>query len=196
MNVDITREMHDMETANMLIKKDKFKAKELLQSGYVKPLAVSMGLMFFQQFSGINAVMFYSVNIFRLAGSSIDSNLATIILGVVNIAATIFSNTVIDRLGRKILLYLSSSGMIVSLLCFGGYFFAKDVKGLVPPGWIPLLALMVYVVSFSIGYGPIPWLMMGEIFPGRIRGAAASISTAFNWSCTFVVTKTFMDLQV
>ncbi len=77
---------------------------------YVKPLAISMGLMFFQQFSGINAVMFYSVNIFRLAGSSIDSNLATIILGVVNIGATIFSNVVIDRLGRKILLYLSSSG--------------------------------------------------------------------------------------
>ncbi len=85
--------------------------------------------------------------------------------------------------------------MIVSLLCFGGYFFAKDVSELDPPGWIPLVALMVYVVSFSVGYGPIPWLMMGEIFPGRIRGAAASVSTAFNWSCTFVVTKTFMDLQ-
>ena len=113
MTVDITREMHDMETANMLIKKDKFKAKEIFQSGYVKPLAISMGLMFFQQFSGINAVMFYSVNIFRLAGSSIDSNLATIILGVVNIAATIFSNVVIDRLGRKILLYLSSTGRML-----------------------------------------------------------------------------------
>ena len=54
---------------------------------------------------------------------------------------------------------------------------------------------MVYVISFSIGFGPIPWLMMGEIFPSRIRGAAASISTAFNWSCTFVVTKTYHDLQ-
>ncbi len=86
--------------------------------------------------------------------------------------------------------------MIVSLLCFGGYFFAKNVYSVSPPGWIPLIALMVYVVSFSVGFGPIPWLMMGEIFPGRIRGAAASISTAFNWTCTFIVTKTFMDLQV
>ncbi len=101
-----------METANILIKKEKLKAKELFQSGYVKPLLVSMGLMFFQQLSGINAVMFYSVNIFRLAGSSIDSNLATIILGVVNIGATIFSNVVIDRLGRKMLLYISSSGLL------------------------------------------------------------------------------------
>jgi len=55
---------------------------------------------------------------------------------------------------------------------------------------------MVYVVTFSTGFGPIPWLMMGEIFPGRIRGAAASIATAFNWTCTFIVTKSFMDLQV
>ena len=58
------------------------------------------------------------------------------------------------------------------------------------------MALMVYVVSFSTGFGPIPWLMMGEIFPSRIRGAAASMATAFNWACTFLVTKTFMDLQV
>ena len=63
-------------------------------------------------------------------------------------------------------------------------------------GWIPLVALMVYVITFSTGFGPIPWLMMGEIFPGRIRGAAASIATAFNWACTFIVTKSFMDLQV
>ena len=63
-------------------------------------------------------------------------------------------------------------------------------------GWIPLVALMTYVTSFSAGFGPIPWLMMGEIFPGRIRGAAASIATAFNWTCTFIVTKSFMDLQV
>ena len=55
---------------------------------------------------------------------------------------------------------------------------------------------MTYVTSFSAGFGPIPWLMMGEIFPGRIRGAAASIATAFNWTCTFIVTKSFMDLQV
>ncbi len=96
-STDITREMHDMETANILTKRDRLKASELFASGYVKPLGVSMGLMFFQQFSGINAVMFYSVNIFRLAGSSINSNLATIVLGVVNIGATIASNVLIDR---------------------------------------------------------------------------------------------------
>lgn len=90
--------------------------------------------------------------------------------------------------------------MILSLGVFGAYFYLKDYssKEVVgeTPGWIPLIALMVYVVSFSIGFGPIPWLMMGEVFPSRIRGTAASFATAFNWACTFLVTKTFMDLQV
>lgn len=100
--------------------------------------------------------------------------------------------------------------MILSLAVFGAYFYLKEEfsdtqttsrnsvekSGTLLPGWIPLMALMVYVVSFSLGFGPIPWLMMGEVFPSRIRGAAASIATALNWAFTFLVTKTFMDLQV
>ena len=100
--------------------------------------------------------------------------------------------------------------MILSLAVFGAYFYLKEEfsdtqttpmnsvekSGALLPGWIPLMALMVYVVSFSLGFGPIPWLMMGEVFPSRIRGAAASIATALNWAFTFLVTKTFMDLQV
>ena len=88
--------------------------------------------------------------------------------------------------------------MILSLGVFGAYFYFKEHSGgeNEPPGWIPLIALMVYVVSFSIGFGPIPWLMMGEVFPSRIRGTAASFATTLNWAFTFIVTKTFMDLQV
>jgi hypothetical protein len=98
------------------------------------------------------------------------------------------------------LLYISDGGMILSLGVFGTYFYFKehsiqDGEGELA-GWIPLVALMVYVVSFSIGFGPIPWLMMGEVFPSRIRGTAASFATALNWAFTFLVTKTFMDLQV
>ena len=59
-----------------------------------------------------------------------------------------------------------------------------------------ILFCVLFDKFYFLGFGPIPWLMMGEIFPSRIRGAAASISTAFNWACTFIVTKTFMSLQV
>lgn len=93
------------------------------------------------------------------------------------------------------LLYISSVAMIVTLAILGGYFIAKDnnadVSGI---SWLPLFSLMVYVLGFSLGFGPIPWLMMGEILPAKIRGKAASVATAFNWTCTFVVTKTFANM--
>lgn len=85
--------------------------------------------------------------------------------------------------------------MIVALICLGLFFYMKNGGANVEAyGWLPLSSFVVYVVGFSLGFGPIPWLMMGEILPAKIRGSAASVATAFNWSCTFVVTKTFHDI--
>ena len=90
---------------------------------------------------------------------------------------------------------MSSIFMILALICLGTFFYMKNIKVDVSSfGWLPLSSFVVYVVGFSLGFGPIPWLMMGEILPAKIRGSAASIATAFNWSCTFLVTKTFHDL--
>ncbi|XP_061399774.1 facilitated trehalose transporter Tret1 isoform X1 [Musca vetustissima] len=168
---------------------------ELLKRNNLKPLAISLGLMFFQQFSGINAVIFYTVQIFKDAGSTIDGNICTIIVGIVNFAATFIGIVLIDRLGRKILLYISSVAMTITLFVLGGFFYCKatemDVSNV---GWLPLASFVVYVLGFSLGFGPIPWLMMGEILPAKIRGSAASVATAFNWTCTFIVTKTFPDM--
>jgi facilitated trehalose transporter len=168
---------------------------ELLKRANLKPLSISLGLMFFQQLSGINAVIFYTVSIFKDAGSTIDENLCTIIVGVVNFGATFAATILIDRLGRKMLLYISDVAMIITLFTLGGFFYAKnnghDVSEL---GWLPLASFVIFVVGFSLGFGPIPWLMMGEILPAKVRGSAASVATAFNWACTFVVTKTFTDL--
>ncbi|CAD7078271.1 unnamed protein product [Hermetia illucens] len=169
---------------------------ELLKRSNLKPLAISLGLMFFQQLSGINAVIFYTVSIFKDAGSTIDENLCTIIVGIVNFIATFIATMLIDRLGRKILLYISDVAMFITLFTLGGFFYAKnhgsDVSTL---GWLPLSCFVIFVIGFSLGFGPIPWLMMGEILPGKIRGSAASVATAFNWMCTFIVTKTFSDLN-
>lgn len=86
--------------------------------------------------------------------------------------------------------------MLVTLAALGGYFYVKDyVHGDVSNiGWLPLTSLILFVLCFSLGFGPIPWLMMGEILPAKIRGTAASVATGFNWTCTFIVTKTFADL--
>lgn len=85
--------------------------------------------------------------------------------------------------------------MIIGLGALGGYFYVKDNgQDVSHIGWLPLVSLMCYVLCFSLGFGPIPWLMMGEILPSKIRGSAASVATGFNWSCTFIVTLTFQNI--
>ena len=93
------------------------------------------------------------------------------------------------------LLYVSSVSMIINLLSLGTFFYFKNHGyDVIAYGWIPLTSMIIYVIGFSLGFGPIPWLMMGEILPAKIRGSAASVVTGFNWFCTFVVTKTFQDI--
>lgn len=169
--------------------------KDLFVKANMKPLMICLGLMFFQQLSGINAVIFYTTTIFKMAGSSINQNLCTIIVGLVNFISTFIATILIDKLGRKVLLYISSISMTLNLSILGTYFYLRhtgvDVSAY---GWLPLASFVIYVLGFSLGFGPIPWLMLGEILPAKIRGSAASVATAFNWACTFLVTKTFVDI--
>lgn len=104
----------------------------------------------------------------------------------------------VDKLGRRILLLLSIIMMALCLFSLAGYFYMKmdlgmDVNQL---GWIPLSSLSVYVIAFSLGFGPIPWMLMGEIFPSQIRGCASSIACLFNWFCVFLITKFFPSFAV
>lgn len=124
----------------------------------VRGIIISFGLMCFQQFSGINAVIFYTNDIFKAAGG-IDSGIATIIVGVMQVVATFASGLVVDRLGRRILLLASDALMSLCTLFLGIYFFMKDrdsssVENL---GWLPIVSLCVFIVSFSVGFGPVPW---------------------------------------
>jgi facilitated trehalose transporter len=166
---------------------------DLFSKPNLKSLVIILGLMFFQQMSGINAVIFYTTQIFEDTGSDIDSSVQTIIVGAVNFISTFIATILIDRLGRKILLYISSVAMIITLAILGVYFYLMNVAEIDVSsyGWVPLASFVVYVLGFSFGFGPVPWLMMGEILPAKIRGPAASVSTGFNWTCTCIVTTTF-----
>ncbi|XP_028143751.2 facilitated trehalose transporter Tret1-2 homolog isoform X1 [Diabrotica virgifera virgifera] len=196
-NSDIGKEFTDLQRIQQESNELNATLLDLFSKKNMKLIVVALGLMFFQQFSGINAVIFYTTTIFEYAGSSLDKKYCTIIVGVVNFGSSFIAAMLIDRLGRKVLLYISSISMIVSLNVLGIYFYLKDVAhtDISAIGWLPLVSFMVYVLGFSLGYGPIPWLMMGEIFPAKIRGPAASLATAFNWTCTFIVTKTFLLIR-
>lgn len=108
-----------------IAKQESSSLKDLFRRQYAKPFLLAMGLMLFQQLSGINAVIFYTVSIFKMSGSTINNYLSTIIVGVVNLLSTFLANVLIDRLGRKILLYVSSVLIVLSLVALGTFFYIK-----------------------------------------------------------------------
>lgn len=126
----------------------------------VKALIIMLGLMFFQQMSGINAVIFYTGFIFDKANTGIQASIATIIVGVMQVIATFTSSIIVDKLGRRILLLVSVSVMAICTIVLGIYFYLSEQKNpnMENLGWLPIVALCVFIVVFSLGFGPIPWV--------------------------------------
>lgn len=155
-------------------------------------LIICLCLMMFQQVSGINAIIFYTMRIFESAGSTMDPSICTIIVGVVQVLMTFGSTLLIEKAGRRILLLQSSVVMGICLAIVGIFYHLKDGGSDVSNiGWLPLISLVMYIVSFSLGFGPIPWMMMGELFAPDVKGIASSIAVMFNWTLVFIVTKCF-----
>ncbi len=118
--------------------------------------------------------------------------LASVGVGVVNVALTIVAMELIDRVGRRPLLLASLSGMAMSLVVLGLAFAMPQLSGSL--GWIAAASLMVYVGSFAVGLGPVFWLILSEIYPLRIRGRAMSVGTSANWSANLIVAISFLTL--
>ncbi|KAJ9573972.1 hypothetical protein L9F63_008630, partial [Diploptera punctata] len=157
-----------------------------------KAMTVIFGLMIFRQISGMNAILAYTVEIFQVAGSSVDPHLSTAIVGFIQLVATFFPCFVVDRAGRRILLILSAGGMAICLFAMVGRFYLlrKGIE-LEFMGWMPLVAVNVYIIACSIGLGPLPWFMMPELLSNEAKSWVSSIAVCLNWALAFVVTKFF-----
>lgn len=190
---DYSGELADMQAQHEENKANKVSiGAALTRRSTIKALYISLGLMFFQQMSGINAVIFYTKGIFEAANTGIDAGIATIIVGVMQVIAVFVSSIVVDKLGRRLLLIPSIGVMTVCTLLLGAYFYMKDANHDISNlGWLPIAALCVFIVLFSLGFGPIPWMMMGELFAPDIKGVAGSFAGTFNWMLAFFITKTF-----
>lgn len=166
---------------------DIFKTKELK-----KAFGITIGLMVFQQFTGIIAVLYYAEKIFKNAGVDLDPAICTIIIGLVQFLTAFVTPLVIDRLGRKMLLIISSVGMVISEAPLGTYSFFKD-KGhdVSSIAMLPVICLIVYIITYNFGYGPLPWTIMGELFPTNVKSAASVFLTFFCWSLAFLVARFF-----
>ncbi|EDV20428.1 uncharacterized protein TRIADDRAFT_38377 [Trichoplax adhaerens] len=190
-HADINTELYDIE--NNLDNGQKMHFSEFKNPVLFKPLLISIGLMIFQQFSGINAVLFFCTYIFKEAGFG-DPKLVNLIATSVQVGATLISVMLVDRLGRRVLLITPAVIMAISCTTFGVYYYIQP-KTTTNLNWLAMLSLFVYLVAFSMGWGAIPWLMMSELFPARARGIASGIATLINWTAAFTITYSFIYMR-
>jgi MFS family permease len=147
--------------------------------------------MFFGICTGINTIIYYAPTIFQLVGlgDNISALYATIGIGVINFAMTVVALVYIDRFGRKPLLYIGLSGMLISLsVLSGALMFGAAGK------WPAVMAVITYIASYAISFGPVCCLMVSEIMPLQIRGIAMSVATVANFAFNFVVVLSFLPL--
>ena len=162
---------------------------------------VGLGLSIFQQFVGINVIFYYSNVLWQAVGFSADeSAIYTVITSVINVLTTLIAIALIDKIGRKPLLLIGSSGMAVTLITMSVIFANAtlvDGKPSLPgaSGVIALIAANLFVVAFGMSWGPVVWVLLGEMFPNRIRAAALGLAAAGQWAANWVITVTFPGLR-
>ncbi|XP_018007854.1 facilitated trehalose transporter Tret1 [Hyalella azteca] len=195
---DVLPELKLLEEAAAEAKQHKMKMSDLCSSHVARPLVIVLGLMAFQQLCGINAFVFNLDTIFKSAGSGLSSEVSSILCALVQTLATFISFFLVETAGRKLLLVISAVVMGLSHACVGLFFYLLETDEAWTQqylSWLPLLAVMVFQVAFSAGYGPVPWVMMSELFPPRIRETASSLATVTNWTASFFVIFSFEPLQ-
>jgi MFS transporter, SP family, sugar:H+ symporter len=163
---------------------------------------VGLGLSIFQQFVGINVIFYYSNVLWQAVGFSADeSAIYTVITSVINVLTTLIAIALIDKIGRKPLLLIGSSGMAVTLLTMAVIFanatIGPDGNPSLPgaSGVIALIAANLFVVAFGMSWGPVVWVLLGEMFPNRIRAAALGLAAAGQWAANWLITVTFPELR-
>lgn len=161
--------------------------KQAFKKKYSFILFLGIFLAVFQQWSGINVIFFYAPDIFAKAKLGIDAALfQTTLIGIMNIIFTILAMRVIDKIGRKIMMLIGAAGMAVCYIVIGYLFLIGKTEG-----WLLLTFIIVTPAFFAFGLGPTVWVVLSEIFPNRIRGAAMSVATFALWVACYLLTLTF-----
>ena len=170
-----------------------FSLRELLAKGVRRMLVVGVALAIFQQIVGINTVIYYAPTILKFAGQHNTGALTqSVFIGCTNVFFTIVAILLLDKLGRRFFLIAGTATLTVALVGLGIFFESAGVQSAVP--WLALACLLVYIMGFAVGLGPVFWLMISEIFPIQMRGPAMAVCTMFNWGLNFAISYTFLTL--
>ncbi len=161
------------------------KSSSLLKYG-IGVIIIGILLSAFQQLMGINVVLYYAPEVFKTLGASTDSALLqTIVVGIINLAFTTIAIFTVDKFGRKPLQIIGAIGMAIGMITLGTTFYLQLSAS------IALAAMLFYIASFAISWGPVCWVLLAEIFPNSIRSKALSIAVAAQWITNYLVSWTF-----
>jgi sugar porter (SP) family MFS transporter len=158
-------------------------------------LLIAVGFTVLQQVTGINTIIYYGPQIFSLAGITTNKNaiFATLLVAITNVLATVIALGLVDRVGRKPLLYAGVGGMTVSLFVLAACFHNQNALG-ASLGIVATVCLMVYITCFAFSMGPIAWILASEVFPLRLRGRGMAAATLGSGTSNFIVSLTFLSL--
>ena len=168
---------------------------ELWKPAVRTSLFIAVGFTVLQQVTGINTIIYYGPHIFALAGitSGKSAIFATLLVGITNMLATIIALVLVDRVGRKPLLYAGLSGMTACLVLLAYSFHTPNALG-AAPGVVATICLMVYITCFAFSMGPIAWILVSEVFPLRVRGRGVAAASLGSGASNFLVSMTFLSL--
>ncbi|KAJ8872144.1 hypothetical protein PR048_025746 [Dryococelus australis] len=172
--------------------------RHMCDNDLLKPLFIMAAVRILSRFCGLRAILTYTKDLLHSTHSVLDERQANIIIGSVQLAATLFGSLVVDKLGRRNILMASQFVMGMSLAALGSFFYFFDESDCAHNSalsWVPLAAILVYIVCNSVGLSPVSGILIGELVPQRYRHVTSSLTGAASWLSAFIVTKTFVDLD-
>lgn len=176
----------EIAAVKQVLQQEKGSFSELLSRSYRLPLLIAFVLMVGSQFSGINAIMYYSTEIFRSATGDANAGFkASVWIGLINLVATFIAITLVDKAGRRPLLLVGNAIQVVALGAVG-FIYAGGPQSPLLLGFV-----ILYIAAFAMAMGPLPWIVCSEIFPAKLRGRAMSVSTFCIWSGCLIVSLSF-----
>ncbi|KAK5640893.1 hypothetical protein RI129_009440 [Pyrocoelia pectoralis] len=191
-NFDISDAMLEIENSIQSKEKQLSIREALTTKRVIRGLIAAVGLTVFQKFCGVDCILFYTVSIFQVTETGMNAYTSTIILALVQLTAAVLNVFVVEMANRRAFLFISTIGMGISLGTLGMYFQLKEF-GITFSGIevIPLGSLIIYAFTFSMGMGPILWMINGELFAPDVKGLANGITMTSNWILLSTVTKSF-----
>ncbi|MFR0835369.1 MAG: sugar porter family MFS transporter [Barnesiella sp.] len=174
------------ETNSVISGETKSECSLLFKPGIFKAVAIGVCIAILGQFMGVNAVLYYGPSIFESTGlSGGDSLFYQVLVGLVNMLTTVLALVIIDRIGRKKLVYYGVSGMIVSLLLIGLYFIYGNMLGI--PALLLLIFFLLYIFCCAVSICAVVWVLLSEMYPMKVRGVAMSIAGFALWIGTYLI---------